>query len=119
MHTRHRLSFASRQHQTGIATILIILLTGLSLTAVVLGLNHYLRIGQQQGLALQAQTQSQIKAWTGAEIVRRYLDVLLKNEDEGIEPNLTLLAQSLKNGDPLPLTGIPGLSARVVALDAD
>ena len=60
----------------GIATVLILLLVGLSLSAAVLGTAHYIRSHQQQDVAAHAQTQAQMKAWTGAELVRQYLQQL-------------------------------------------
>ena len=121
--------------QRGIATILILLLTGLSLLAVILGLNSYLRANQEQGVTLQAQTQAQVKTWTGAEIVRLYLGQLLKNEESGQGPKLSdLTASSLSKvaGEhksqasvqfeppiDLQLTGIDGLSAHLVGIRQD
>lgn len=124
---------STKQQQRGIATILIILLTGLALLAVVLGLNSYMRISQEQGVTLQAQTQAQVKAWTGAEVVRRYLDLLLKNEDNNVSPKISEFVQSsignASNSDAsyiefnppidLQLTGIPNLSAYIVSIKRD
>ena len=62
--------------QRGIATVLILLLVGLSLSAAVFGTAHYIRSHQQQDVASHAQTQAQMKAWTGAELVRQYLQQL-------------------------------------------
>lgn len=62
--------------QRGIATVLILLLVGLSLSAAVFGTAHYIRSQQQQDVAAHAQTQAQMKAWTGAELVRQYLQQL-------------------------------------------
>ncbi|THT98683.1 DUF342 domain-containing protein [Lampropedia puyangensis] len=115
----NRMRYSSRiaRNQQGIATILIILLTGLTMTAVVLGLSSFMRATQEQGLALQSQSQSQIKAWTGAEVVRRYLDMLLQNEKQNKEPNLSILSTTLQSGDALPIDGIAGLFAQVVSID--
>lgn len=60
----------------GIATVLIMLLVGMSLTAMVLGAGYYIRSTQAQTLSTHAQTQAQMKAWTGVEIVRQYLQEL-------------------------------------------
>ena len=62
--------------QRGVATVLILLLVGLSLSAAALGTAHYIRSQQQQDIATHAQTQAQMKAWTGAELVRQYLQKL-------------------------------------------
>lgn len=60
----------------GIATVLIMLLIGMSLTAMVLGAGHYIRSTQAQTLSTHAQTQAQMKAWTGVEIIKQYLQEL-------------------------------------------
>ncbi|MDH1428943.1 hypothetical protein N5J23_17585 [Comamonas aquatica] len=62
--------------QRGVATVLILLLVGLSLSAAALGTAHYIRSQQKQDIATHAQTQAQMKAWTGAELVRQYLQKL-------------------------------------------
>ena len=62
--------------QRGIATVLILLLVGLSLSVAALGTAHYIRSQQKQDIATHAQTQAQMKAWTGAELVRQYLQKL-------------------------------------------
>lgn len=64
----------------GIATVLIMLLIGMSLTAMVMGAGHYIRSTQSQTLATHAQTQAQMKAWTGVEIIKQYLQELQTND---------------------------------------
>lgn len=64
---------AWRGAQRGIATVLTVMLIGLALSATVLGTMYYLRGAQEQSTSLHAQTQAQMKAWTGAEILRQYL----------------------------------------------
>lgn len=59
--------------QKGIAAILLLLLVGMTLTVMVLGTSAYLRQQQVYTLSNHAQTQAQLKAWTGAELVREYL----------------------------------------------
>lgn len=63
----------------GIATVLIMLLIGMSLTAMVMGAGHYIRSTQAQTLSTHAQTQAQMKAWTGVEIIKQYLQELQTN----------------------------------------
>lgn len=99
--------------QRGIATVLIMLLVGLSLTAAVLGTASYIRDQQSQDVAAHAQTQAQMKAWTGAELVRQYLQQL----QEGGQ-----LAALYAKTAPFALTlagsGITdAVQARVTALD--
>lgn len=60
--------------QRGVATVLLLLLVGLTLTVMVLGTSAYLRQQQAYTLSNHAQTQAQLKAWTGAELVRQYLE---------------------------------------------
>lgn len=59
--------------QRGVATILLLLLVGLMLTVIVLGTSAYLRQQQDFSVSNHAQTQAQLKVWTGAELVRQYL----------------------------------------------
>lgn len=66
--------------QRGIATLLIVMLVGLSLTAVVGGGIYYNRVNQEQAISLQAQTQAQAKAWATAEVIRGYLKQASQNE---------------------------------------
>lgn len=104
--------------QSGIATVLIMLLIGMSLSAAVLGTAYYIRSTQDQGMAAHAQAQAQIKAWTATEIVRMYLQQL---KTDG---KLTaFLAQTMPialslTGDGGTSDGATGLmSARVTAAD--
>ena len=98
----------------GIATVLILLLVGLSLSAAVFGTAHYIRSHQQQDVAAHAQTQAQMKAWTGAELVRQYLQQL---QDSG------QLAALYAKAPPFDLTlsgdGVTSaVLARVMASDS-
>ena len=98
----------------GIATVLILLLVGLSLSAAVFGTAHYIRSQQQQDVAAHAQTQAQMKAWTGAELVRQYLQQL---QDSG------QLAALYAKAPPFDLTlsgdGVTSaVLARVMASDS-
>ena len=101
--------------QRGIATVLILLLVGLSLSAAVFGTAHYIRSQQQQDVAAHAQTQAQMKAWTGAELVRQYLQQL---QDSG-----QLAALYAKTPLPFDLTlsgdGVTSaVLARITATDS-
>jgi hypothetical protein len=55
---------------------MIVLLTGISLGAAVLGVMYRTRGAQEQITALHAQTQAQIKAWTGAQTLDIYINEL-------------------------------------------
>lgn len=68
--------------QQGIAAILILVMLGLSLTAAMLGGVHYLRSSQEQHTTLHAQTIAQARAWTAAEALRGYFEMLAQNDGE-------------------------------------
>lgn len=59
--------------QRGIATVLIVVLVGLGLTATSMGIVHSVRSTQQKQIAAHAITHAQAGAWTGVEVFRRYL----------------------------------------------
>lgn len=65
-----------RTAESGVATILIVSLLGLSMTVSVVGVAYYIRSTQAQTTSMQAQTQAQMKAWTGVELMRQYLQKL-------------------------------------------
>lgn len=94
--------------QRGVATLLFILLTGLSLGALVFGAVFYVRGTQSQALTVHAQTQAQLKAWSGVEVLRQYL---FQSGPEG--------AAALQANQVVTLTGLDGLSARVVSVAAN
>lgn len=73
MYTGRAAHPSSRPLEQGIAAILLLLLVGMMLTVMVLGTSAYLRQQQVYTLSNHAQTQAQLKAWTGAELVRQYL----------------------------------------------
>lgn len=70
---RRGAAFSFPAAQRGVATILLILMVGLMLTVIVLGTSAYLRQQQAFSVSTHAQTQAQLKVWTGAELVRQYL----------------------------------------------
>lgn len=72
-HTLYRRNRLSGFSQRGMATTLLLLLVGLTLTVMVLGTSAYLRQQQASTVSNHAQTQAQLKAWTGAELVHQYL----------------------------------------------
>jgi hypothetical protein len=92
----------------GVATLLFILLTGLSLGALVFGATFYVRGAQSQALTVHAQTQAQLKAWSGVEVLRQYLFL------SGAEG-----AAALQAGQWVTLNGLEGVSARVVSVAAN
>jgi len=117
--------FSTRKRQRGVATILIVLFAGFSLSAAVLGVMYRIRGSQEQAVALHAQTQAQIRAWTGAEIVRQYLDGLQQrgeldglvtklntaNSETGVKP--TNVPITLQQADGTALSGIQAKFTKV------
>lgn len=60
--------------QRGIATVLIVVLIGVALTATSMSIMHSLRSTQEKHIAVHASTNAQTGAWTGVEALRRYLE---------------------------------------------
>lgn len=94
--------------QRGVATLLFILLTGLALGALVFGAVSYVRGTQSQALTVHAQTQAQLKAWSGVEVLRQYL---FQSGADG--------AAALQVGQVVTLTGLEGVSAKVASVAAN
>lgn len=106
---------APRLRQRGIATIMILILVGLSLTVAVLGAMHFTRGAQDQLMTVHAQTAAQMQAWTGAEVVRKFLVQLQTSKQ------LTTLANAIISSPGLPIVmdGLPGVSAKFVSVKVD
>ena len=64
---------ARRHAQRGMAALLVVLLTGMSLSALTLGVMHYTKGAQDSNHALHARTQAEINAWAGVEALRQYV----------------------------------------------
>lgn len=94
--------------QRGVATLLFILLTGLALGALVFGAVSYVRGTQSQAVTVHAQTQAQLKAWSGVEALRQYL---FQSGADG--------AAALQVGQVVTLTGLEGVSAKVASVAAN
>lgn len=88
--------------QQGIATVLILLLTGLTLSIMVLGTMAYVRATQSTILATHENTQAQLRAWTGVEVVRKYLEAI------GWDT-----AATLNQNDVLTFTNFSGIRAYI------
>lgn len=99
----------SRRKQRGIATIFVILLAGMALTAAAFGAFHALRSAQQRQLSVHATTPAQATAWRGAEIIRSYLGQL----------DLATVKRWVTLGPPvgLAINGVPGITAQVTAVE--
>lgn len=65
---------SSPSSQRGIATILIVILIGVALTATAVGIMHSIRSTQEKHIAVHAATNAQVGAWAGVEAFRRYLE---------------------------------------------
>jgi hypothetical protein len=103
---------ASRKNQAGYVTVLISVLFGLAFTATVLGSAAYIRSTEAVSMASHAQTQAQLKAWTGTEIVREYLAA------QQTSGNLTALAAVVTLAPtPLTINGVTGVAATLTAVD--
>lgn len=99
------------ERQQGIATILMLLLVGMMLTVMMLSTAAYLRQQQAQIVTNHAQTQAQLKAWTGAELVRQYLQQVLVQGQWS-----ALMAANSTATAPWPLTfSGDGVSEQILA----
>lgn len=94
--------------QRGVAAVLMLLLTGLALTAIIYGTMYYIRATQSATLTTHEATQSQMRAWTGVEIIRKFL------QEFGETKSMNLSA-----GYAFTVNGISGIRAMVVAKDSD
>ncbi len=61
------------RRQRGAATVLTALLVGLAVMASTFAVVQYVGTSQDQSVTTHAQTQAQMNAWLGAEVVRQYL----------------------------------------------
>lgn len=122
---------AVRKYQQGIATILIVVFAGAALTATTLGTMYRIRGAQEQSVALHAQTQAQIRAWTGAELLRKHLaqeqadgrfETLVEtlrthfqtaDAVTGVTPQYVQIALQQSDG-----TEIPGIEVRLTGVDS-
>ncbi|MCV2368901.1 FapA family protein [Roseateles oligotrophus] len=96
-------SQAPRRRQRGISSVLFMLLSGMSLGAMVFGAIYYVRGLQAQSVTVHALTQAQLKAWSGAEAVRQHLYQLGAAE-----------AAKLTANQAVSFTALSGITATVV-----
>ncbi len=66
--------------QQGIATILVVVLLGVSMTAMALGLIYSIRGSQEKQVTVHASTHAQVGLWSGVEAFRRYLGSITEAE---------------------------------------
>lgn len=107
--------FSQPKRQSGVATILIVLLLGLAVSITVAASIYALRSNQQQELTTHSLTAAQAAAWRGVETVRQYL----------LGVPLTKFQEWTTNPPtyPQPITGlsdlgIPDQSARITNIQA-
>ncbi len=102
---RMRLVLAHRQR--GAATVMMAMLVGLAVMASGFAVVQHVRTSQDQSMTVHAQTQAQMNAWAGAEMVRQYLQGLTDVQRS------TLLAtvQASSAATPLNFSSDLGVSA--------
>ncbi|WNW12834.1 hypothetical protein RRX38_17305 [Pseudomonas sp. DTU_2021_1001937_2_SI_NGA_ILE_001] len=59
--------------QRGMATLMVMILTGTALTVTTLGMMYSIRSAQEQQMASHATVAAETRAWEGVELVRQYL----------------------------------------------
>ena len=98
---------APLRRQRGVATVLMALLVGLAVMASTFAVVQQVRTSQDQSMTVHAQTQAQMNAWAGAEMVRQYLQGLTSAQ------RATLLAsvQASSANTPLGFSSDMGVSA--------
>lgn len=112
----HASNFQSRHQQQGIATVLIVVLLGLSLTITILvGLSN-LRSSQELGVSMHTQTVTQQRAWSAAEALREYLQEVTADYTDWLE---FLDNFDLDNNvyPAITMTGFEGLQAQFIGVD--
>lgn len=77
-----RFHYLKGSKQNGVATLLILILVGISIAAAVFGSLRYIQGSQNQTTALHAQTQAQITAWAGVEVIYQYLKNISSSDME-------------------------------------
>ena len=113
--------------QRGVAAVLMVLLTGMALTALALGGMHHLRGQQELTHSLRGNSEAQWRAWTGAELVRQYLSALTPQqisalERDGASLNLdraSLPQESRTLADALQIKLLPAPRAAGAVVDDD
>lgn len=105
----------SKPKQDGIATVLIVILIGISLTAATLGTVRFVGSAQEKNMAFHARTMAQAQAWGAADLISDYLAwVADPEEPDRWEAFDTLLPSSPNETVDINLEGMEGVSARIV-----
>ena len=87
----------------GVATLLIVVMLGLVVTAAAFGSYHVLSGAQERQLAVHSTAPAQATAWRGVQLVRRYLEAV-----DG-----DVIADWGREGAPLAIGGDLGITARI------
>lgn len=96
--------------QSGVATILLVLMISLAMTVGAMGVVYSLRGNQQMQVAAHANTHAQAAAWAGVEVFRKYL--------YEISDQPQILAD-LSGDLPMSINNVPAnLSAQIVSVSA-
>lgn len=111
---RLRTSMPTFKKQSGIASMLILLMIGLSLTAAIIGSVYHIRVTQEQSISVHAQTQAQVRAWSAAEVTRQYFQMLRQDATEW-ETFYTALTAALAVGTPVDINlGMDDVTAKIL-----
>lgn len=95
--------------QQGLATVLIVLLVGVSMTAIAMGLARSVKSTQHKQTAVHAATHAQSAAWSAVHIFKEYLKTLDYDHVAAMPTDTTI---------PMTVTGSAQvLSASIVAVD--
>ncbi|GGJ00242.1 hypothetical protein GCM10009083_16280 [Halopseudomonas pertucinogena] len=103
-----------RRGQRGIATVLTVVLLGLSLTSATLVGVSQLRSSQEMSVSLHAQTMAQQRAWLAAEAFQGYLQEVVQSADDWQALDQALRSQS----GALELSGLEGVELSLAEYDA-
>lgn len=106
----------SRFRQRGIATILIVVLLGFSLSATILAGLSQVRSSQELGVSLHSQTVTQKRAWSAAEALRQYLQQTADNHDDWTA-FFAHFSPQIQAYPDIRMTGFEGLEARFTGVD--
>lgn len=122
-----RIDFShSPQRQRGIATVLMVVLVGLALTATAIGIMHSMRATQEKNVAVHAVTHAQTGVWAGAEAFRLYLDSLTTSQLESLSGNMSMSlgnnafgSMSIQNVSVTPVSGGHQVRASLINAHGD
>ncbi|TCB79536.1 hypothetical protein [Acinetobacter sp. ANC 4173] len=104
--------------QRGFATILIVLLVGLTIAASALGTAYYINTSQRTLVTSHALTNAQSGAWTGVEVFRKYLDQYVGKVKNKSEVEVETEVNKLK-GETFTLNVIDGRTLNVRNVDVE